>query len=70
MDEMYKICLSVVAGTIASFTQEYGLLLAFVMVAIVFDVVTGIVKVSCTEEVWSKEKANKGFLQCNHRMVP
>lgn len=61
MDEFYKICLSVLAGTIVSFTQEYGLLLLFVTVAIVMDVVTGIIKVSCTEEVWSKEKASKGF---------
>lgn len=61
MDEMYKICLSVVAGTIASFTQEYGLLLAFVTVAIIMDIVTGIVKVSCTDEVWSRKKASQGF---------
>lgn len=61
MDELYKIGLSVVVGTVASFTQEYGILLAFVTTAIVFDVATGIIKVSCTDEVWSREKASKGF---------
>ena len=61
MDEFYKICLSVIAGTIASFTQEYGLLLLFVTVAIVLDVVTGIIKVSCTDEIWSRKKASQGF---------
>lgn len=61
MDEFYKICLSVIAGTVASFTEAYGLLLAFVTTAIVFDVITGVIKVSCTDEVWSREKASKGF---------
>lgn len=61
MDEFYKITLSVFMGMLASFTQEYGLLLAFVTFAIVLDVVTGIIKVSCTDEVWDRRKASRGF---------
>ena len=61
MDEFYKITLSIITGLLASFTQEYGLLLLFVTFAIVLDVVTGVIKVSCTDEVWSKKKANLGF---------
>lgn len=61
MDEFYKITLSIFTGLLASFTQEYGLLLLFVTFAIVLDVVTGVIKVSCTDEVWSKKKASLGF---------
>ena len=61
MDEFYKIMISIITGLLASFTQEYGLLLLFVTAAIVLDVVTGIIKVSCTDEVWSRKKASQGF---------
>lgn len=61
MDELSKIMISIVTGLLASFTQEYGLLLLFVTFAIVLDVVTGIIKVSCTDEVWSRKKASQGF---------
>ena len=61
MDEFYKIMISIITGLLASFTQEYGLLLAFVTFAIVLDVATGIIKVSCTDEVWSRKKASQGF---------
>lgn len=61
MDEFYKITLSIITGLLASFTQEYGLLLLFVTFAIVLDVVTGVIKVSCTDEVWDKKKASQGF---------
>lgn len=61
MDEFYKITLSIITGLLASFTQEYGLLLLFVTFAIVLDVATGVIKVSCTDEVWDKKKASLGF---------
>ena len=61
MDEFYKVMLSIITGLLASFTQEYGLLLLFVTFAIVLDVITGVIKVSCTDEVWSKKKASQGF---------
>ena len=61
MDEFYKIMISIITGLLASFTQEYGLLLLFVTLAIVLDVVTGIIKVSCSDEVWSRKKASQGF---------
>lgn len=61
MDEFYKITLSIFTGMLASFTQEYGLLLMFVTCAIVLDVITGVIKVSCTDEVWDRRKASQGF---------
>lgn len=61
MVDIWKVSASVVAGTVVSWTQEYSTLLSFVTIAIVFDVLTGVLKVISTDEKWHGRKALKGF---------
>ena len=52
---------SFLAGIIATFFEAYGLILALVCIAIVFDVVTGVVASKATGEQLSSKKAYQGF---------
>lgn len=61
MADSIKRLLSVIMGIIAAFWGEYGLFLVLVAVAVVLDVITGIVKAKATGEGLSSEKARKGF---------
>ena len=61
MDNWFKWLVSVVCGAIATFYQQYGLFIVLVAVAVVLDVVTGLVKAKATGEGLSSEKATKGF---------
>ena len=48
-------------GMIASFCKQYGLVIALVLVLIVMDCVTGLVKSKITGEKWDSKKGTKGF---------
>ena len=61
MDNFTKWLLSVITGALAAFFGQYGLFIVLVAVAVVLDVVTGLVKAKATGEGLSSEKANKGF---------
>lgn len=61
MFDVSKITASVVFGMVASWTQEYTTLLSFVTIAIVFDIVTGVLKVMSKSEKWHGRKAMRGF---------
>lgn len=61
MDNWFKWLLSVVLGGLAAFFGQYGLFVVLVAVAVVLDVVTGLVKAKATGEGLSSEKATKGF---------
>ena len=61
MADSIKRLLSVIMGIIAAFWGEYGLFLVLVAVAVVLDVVTGLIKAKATDEGLSSEKATKGF---------
>ena len=61
MVDVLKISASIVAGTVMSWTQEYTTLLSFVTIAIVFDVLTGVLKVVSKSEKWHGRKAMRGF---------
>ena len=61
MNNITKWLYSVVLGSIATFFGQYGLFLILVALAVVFDVITGLVKVKATGERLSSEKATKGF---------
>ena len=61
MDNFTKWLLSVITGSLAAFFGQYGLFIVLVAVAVVLDVVTGLVKAKATGEGLSSEKANKGF---------
>lgn len=61
MTDKMKILLSVVSGIFASLTRQYGLILLFVIIGIVFDFVTGIVKCKVTGKPLSSKKGFRGF---------
>lgn len=61
MDNTFKWLLSVIGGAAAAFFGQYGLLFGLVAVAVVLDVITGLIKVKATGEGLSSKKANRGF---------
>ena len=61
MHDFYKIAISAVSGMLAAFFGQYGLFFALVAVAVVLDVLTGLVKAKATGEGLSSEKARQGF---------
>lgn len=61
MDNFTKWLLSVITGALAAFFGQYGLFIVLVAVAVVLDVVTGLIKAKATGEGLSSGKANKGF---------
>ena len=61
MDNWFKWLVSVVCGAVATFYQQYGLLIVFVCLAIVFDCVTGLIKAKTIGEGLSSQKGWKGF---------
>lgn len=52
---------SVVTGLISSYFEAYGVIFAFVCIAIVFDVVTGLVNSAANGIAITSGKARKGF---------
>ena len=61
MDNWFKWLWSVILGGLATFFGQYGLFIALVAVAVILDVITGLVKVKATGEGLSSDKATKGF---------
>lgn len=61
MANWFKWLWSVALGGLAAFFGQYGLFIALVAVAVVLDVITGLVKVKATGEGLSSDKATKGF---------
>lgn len=60
--EKIKWLLSALLGMLATFFEQYGVLIVLVAVAIVFDLVTGLIKAKVSEnDVFSSEKCRKGF---------
>lgn len=62
MEEKFKWLLSAALGALATFGEQYGLLIVLVVVAIIFDVVTGVIKASVTEGL-NSNKGTKGFFK-------
>ncbi len=56
-----KILLSAVAGAIATFFHQYGLIISIVIISIAIDCITGLVKAKVSTEGWDSKKATKGF---------
>ena len=61
MHDVYKWAISVIGGAVAAFFGQYGLFIALVALAVVLDVITGLVKAKATGEGLSSKKANRGF---------
>lgn len=61
MVALNKKVLSFIAGLIATFFEMYGMILALVCFAIIFDTVTGIIAAKATGTEITSKKANQGF---------
>lgn len=59
--EKAKWILSIVCGLIATFTKQYGILIAFVGGAVVFDFVTGCIADKINGKGLDSKTATKGF---------
>lgn len=59
--EIKKIIVSGIMSIATALTHQYALLLAFVIIAIVFDVITGIVASLAAGEPITSERGKKGF---------
>lgn len=62
-EEFFKVISSFALGFLANIYDKYSAMLAFMTVAIVFDVVTGILKSRCHNQKLSSEKGTKGFFK-------
>lgn len=59
-----KWLLSIIMGLISTFLEQYGILIVLVGVAIVFDLITALIRVKASDnDVWSSEKCSKGLLK-------
>lgn len=56
-----RYLIATIGGFIATITQQYALILVCVIVAIVFDVITGLIKSKVTGEPWSSKRGTIGF---------
>ena len=61
--EFYKISSSVIIGFLANLYDKYSVMLAFMSLAIIFDVVTGLIKSKCSGEKISSKKGTRGFFK-------
>ena len=61
MENYAKYAFSVISGALAAFMGQYGLFLGLVVIAIVIDVITGLIKAKATGEGLSSERATRGF---------
>lgn len=62
--EKIKRLVSVIFGAIAAFCEQYGIMILLVAVAIVFDLVTGLIKAKANaNDAWSSEKCRKGLFK-------
>ncbi len=61
--ERLKWIFSFLCGCVATFFQHYGIMIILVLVAIGFDVITGLIKAKVTGSGLSSEIGTKGFFK-------
>lgn len=61
MHNLIKWSVSAICGAVAAFLGQYGLFFTLVAIAVVLDVLTGLIRAKATGEGLSSEKANRGF---------
>ena len=61
--EVYKISMSVILGFFAELYNKYSVMLIFMSVAIIFDVITELIKTKCKGEKPSSKIGTKGFFK-------
>ena len=59
--EKIKWLLSIVAGVIVTMAKQYYMIVLFVMMVVVFDWITGLIKAKVTGERLNSKKATIGF---------
>ena len=60
--EKIKWITSIIMGLLATFFEQYGILILLVAVAIVLDLITGLIKTKISDtDVWCSEKCRKGM---------
>ena len=59
--QRWQYVVSTIGGFAAALTQQYALILACVVIAIVFDTITGLLKSKVTEKPWSSKRGTIGF---------
>jgi len=52
---------SVILGTVSAFSDQYALIIAFVLIVVVLDTITGIVGAKAQGEKITSERGRKGF---------
>ena len=57
----WKHVLSAFGGLVAALAHQYALILSSVIIAIVFDVVTGLIKSKVKEIPWNSKRGSIGF---------
>lgn len=61
MTNYWKWFISIIGGAISAFSDSYAVIIAFVLVVVVLDVITGIVGAKAQGEKITSEKGRKGF---------
>lgn len=61
--EFYKISCSVILGFLANLYDKYSVMLIFMSLAIIFDVITGLMKCKCNGINPSSKTGTKGFFK-------
>lgn len=61
MEDVKKWLISLILGAWATFTQQYAIILGFIITVITLDVVTGLIKAKAIGEGWKSKKGFKGF---------
>lgn len=59
--EKMKWLLSILCGLLSAFTKQYGMIIAFVCIAVVFDWITGIIGEKAVGHAITSKKGTIGF---------
>ena len=59
--ERLKVLLAVLGGALATFARQYVIIIAFVILAITLDVITGLIKAKVTREKINNKKGETGL---------
>lgn len=61
MEDVKKWLISLILGAWATFTQQYAIILSFIITVIILDFITGLIKAYTTGVGWKSSKGFKGF---------
>lgn len=61
MEDVKKWFLSLILGLWTTFTRQYAIILSFIIIVIILDFVTGLIKAYISGVGWKSSKGFKGF---------